>query len=195
MAKTSPIFLVMLAYLNFNLSRRSYFIHSFKFFLAIGRASGSLLQLVNKHPPAKPAVFHAGKAICSSQMRKTHNMVCQPRSDCCLPPVNRPSSIIAGCLLNSFLQLLRNAFGYAAGKIARRIRAVPAAPELPALIFVFSLPPIFHIHFVYDRLFISFRCIRMAILLPQSSPSHTSNAWFYYIIKNRLKRLFIFGDL
>ena len=81
MAKTSPIFLVMLAYLNFNLSRRSYFVHSFKFFLAIGSAGGSLLQQVNKHPLAKPAVFHAGKAICSSQMRKTHNMVCQPRSD------------------------------------------------------------------------------------------------------------------
>lgn len=143
MAKTSPIFLVMLAYLNFNLSRRSYFIHSFKFFLAIGRASGSLLQLVNKHPPAKPAVFHAGKAICSSQMRKTHNMVCQPRSDCCLPPVNRPSSIIAGCLLNSFLQLLRNAFGYAAGKIARRIRAASAAPETDFDISIFA--PLFFI--------------------------------------------------
>ena len=36
----------------------------------------------------------AGKALCFSQMRKTHNTVCQLRGDCYLLPVNGPTSLI-----------------------------------------------------------------------------------------------------
>ena len=111
----------------------------------------------NKHLPGKVGgIYYAGKALCSSRMRKTHNTVCQPRSDCLLAARKR-SSIIFSCSLNSssfncfavHFDIMRAILPVASAKYSRH--------QSYRLRYFYFCSPIFHIYFVCDGLFMSFR--------------------------------------